>query len=189
MADAGPVLETDRLILRLPRVEDFDRYAELQGDERAARYIGGYQPRAAAWRKFLQMPGAWALQGFGMFSIIDKASGCWLGQAGPWRPEGWPGDEIGYSLHPDAWGQGYASEAVVATIDWALENLDWDGFIHTISPENTASQQLARRLGSVLRGPGQLPPPHEGVPVEIWGQTRDQWQDNRKRFAWRSLHT
>ncbi|MFZ5661432.1 MAG: hypothetical protein ACOY9B_01720 [Pseudomonadota bacterium] len=41
-------IETERLILRVPRIEDFERYAELLGDEEAARYIGGHLPRAAA---------------------------------------------------------------------------------------------------------------------------------------------
>jgi RimJ/RimL family protein N-acetyltransferase len=179
MSLAGPRIETQRLLLRLPEIGDFERFAELLGNEEAARHIGGQQPRAAAWRKFLQQPGAWALQGFGMFSIIEKDSGRWLGQGGPWRPEGWPGNEIGYSLHPDAWHKGYASEALPATIDWALANLGWDDFIHCIAPGNLASQQVARRLGSTLRGPGRIPPPYEDAAVDIWGQTREQWLARR----------
>ena len=97
-------IETARLVLRPPQVGDFDRFAELLADEQACRFIGGHLPRAAAWRKFLQQPGAWMVQGFGMFSLIERDSGLWLGQLGPWRPEGWPGNEIGYSLHPDAAG-------------------------------------------------------------------------------------
>ncbi|MFT4180088.1 MAG: GNAT family N-acetyltransferase, partial [Thermomonas sp.] len=89
-------LETSRLILRPPQLADFERYAELLADEEACRFIGGHLPRAAAWRKFLQMPGAWAVQGFAMFSVIEKASGQWVGQMGPWQPDGWPGTEIGY---------------------------------------------------------------------------------------------
>ncbi|MGL6289553.1 MAG: GNAT family N-acetyltransferase, partial [Silanimonas sp.] len=110
----GPTLDTERLVLRLPRIEDFEPYAEMLADEEAARYIGGTLPRAAAWRRFLQMPGAWAMQGFAMFSVVEKASGRWLGQMGPWRPDGWPGNEIGYAFHRRAWGQGYAVEAGIA---------------------------------------------------------------------------
>ena len=139
--------------------------------------------RAAAWRRFLWQPGAWMVQGFGMFSVLDRDTGLWLGQLGPWRPEGWPGNEIGYSFHPDAWGRGYATEAAVAAIDWALAHLGWDDFIHCIAPANLASQKVAQRLGSRLRGPGQLPAPYEDAPVEVWGQTAAQWQDHRKRFA------
>ena len=176
-------LETGRLLLRPPRIEDFDRFAELLADEDAARHIGGHAPRAAAWRRFLQQPGAWMLQGFGMFAVIDKASGRWLGQAGPWKPEGWAGNEIGYSFHPDAWGRGYATEAAVVAIDWALAELGWDDFIHCIAPANLASRKVAQRLGSSLFGPGRLPAPYEDAAVDVWGQTRAQWQDNRKRLA------
>ncbi len=176
-------LETERLILRLPRIDDFERYAELMADEDACRYIGGHQPRAAAWRKFLQMPGAWAVQGFAMFSVVEKSSGLWLGQLGPWRPDGWPGNEIGYVFHRDAWGKGYAVESAVAAIDWVFDRLGWTDIIHCIMPENLPSQKVARRLGSTLLRPGSLPPPQEDVRFDIWGQTRLQWKENRKRFA------
>jgi len=179
----GIRIETERLVLRVPRIGDFDRYAELIADEEAARHIGGHMPRAAAWRRFLQQPGAWLLQGFGMFAVTDRETGLWLGQAGPWKPEGWPGNEIGYSFHPDAWGHGYATEAAAAAIDWALANLGWDDFIHCIAPANLASQKVASRLGSTLRGPGRLPAPNEDAAVEIWEQTRAQWQLNRTRLA------
>lgn len=176
-----PRIETERLILRLPRIEDFGRYAELHANEEAARFIGGVMPRAAAWRKFLQMPGAWATQGFAMFSIEDKASGAWLGQLGPWQPEGWPGTEVGWAFHPSAWGKGYATEAAVAAIDWAFANLAWIGVIHCIDPANRPSQALAERLGSRVRGPGRLPPPYEEAPIEIWGQSREEWFARRAK--------
>lgn len=183
MSSIGPILETERLILRVPQFGDFERYAELLADEGAARYIGGYMPRAAAWRRFLQMPGAWTVQGFAMFSLIEKASGRWLGQLGPWKPEGWPGNEIGYSLHRDAWGQGYAMEAAIAAIDWAFANLDWQDIIHCIDPDNSASIRLAERLGSTYKGPGKLPEPFQDSIVGVWGQTREHWLANRSRKA------
>jgi len=183
MNQDGPVLRTERLVLRVPRLEDFDRFAELHGDEHAARYIGGPVDRAAAWRRFLWQPGAWALQGFGMFSLIDRESGRWLGQLGPWRPEGWPGNEIGYSLHPDAWGRGYAVEAGIAAIDWAFGTLGWNGIIHCIDPANDASKRVAERLGSTHLRTGPMPPPYEDKHAEIWGQTRAQWQARRSGTA------
>jgi RimJ/RimL family protein N-acetyltransferase len=170
-----PILETERLVLRPPRREDFDAYAELVGDEEAARYIGGHMTRAAAWRKFLQMPGAWAVQGFGMFSIVAKDSGAWLGQLGPWKPEGWPGNEVGWAFLRSAWGKGYATEAAVAAMDYAVDVLGWDDVIHCIDPANRASQALAQRLGSRNRGSGRLPAPYEDATIEVWGQTREQW--------------
>lgn len=169
-------IETERLLLRLPCAEDFDGYAELMADADAARYIGGHMPRPAAWRKFLQQPGAWLIQGFGMFSVVEKASGQWLGQLGPWKPDGWPGNEIGWAFRRSAWGRGYATEAAFVAIDWAFERLGWDDIIHCIDPDNRASQALAQRLGSRKRGPGRLPAPYEDAPIEIWGQSRAQWE-------------
>ena len=174
-------IETERLLLRVPRPEDFARYAELLGDEAAARYIGGQLPRAAAWRRFLQMPGAWVVQGFAMFSVVEKATGRWLGQTGPWKPDGWPGNEVGWTFHPDAWGRGYATEAATAAIDWAFGNLDWDRVIHCIDPANVPSQKLAERLGSRNLGPVTLPPPYEEALSDAWGQTRAEWQARRAR--------
>ena len=175
----GPSLETGRLILRLPEAKDFDDYAELLADAQAAHYIGGQVPRAAAWRKFLQMPGAWAIQGFAMFSVVEKSSGRWIGQMGPWHPEGWPGTEVGWAFKRSSWGHGYATEAAIAAIDWTFANLDWSEVIHSIHPDNRASQLLAQRLGSVNRGPARLPAPFEDSPIEVWGQTRAQWQVHR----------
>ena len=183
MTAFGPTLETERLILRGPQAGDFDRFAELLADKNAARHIGGTMPRASAWRRFLQMPGAWVLQGYGMFSLIEKTSGKWIGQLGPWQPEGWPGTEVGWSLHPDAWGKGFATEAGIAAIDWAFESLGWSEMIHSIDPDNFASIRLAERLGSRHRGPGKLPEPFEDVKIDIWAQTREQWQSHRGRTA------
>lgn len=174
-------IETDRLILRLPRHEDFERFAELFANEEAARHIGGQMQRAEAWRKFLQQPGAWLVQGFGMFSVVERVSGRWLGEIGPWRPEGWPGNEVGWILHPDAWGKGFASEAANVAISWAFDNLGWQSVIHCIAPQNTPSQRLAQRMGSRNLGPGKLPPPHQDAPIDIWGQSRDEWQLRRNQ--------
>ena len=51
----GPVLQTERLILRPTRAEDFEPWAAFMADEAATRFIGGAQPRATAWRGFLSM--------------------------------------------------------------------------------------------------------------------------------------
>lgn len=168
-------IETERLILRPPVAADFDAYAANMADLEASRFIGGKQSRELAWRGFLSLAGAWTIQGFAMFSVIEKASGCWIGRLGPWYPEGWLGTEVGWGLAREAWGKGYAYEGCVAAIDWAFEHLGWSEMIHSINSDNQASIALAKRLGSQLRGTAKLPLPYQGVTAEIWGQTREQW--------------
>jgi RimJ/RimL family protein N-acetyltransferase len=170
------VIETERLILRVPLASDLDGFVQLMTDEEAARYIGKAQPAPVVWRGLAVMAGSWVVNGFGMFSVIEKATGRWVGRVGPWQPLDWPGTEIGWGIIRGEWGKGYAYEASVAAMDFAVDELAWTDIIHSIHPENTRSQHLAARLGSVNRGPGRLPPPYEHDPVDIWGQTAAQWK-------------
>jgi RimJ/RimL family protein N-acetyltransferase len=175
----GPTLETARLILRPIQAQDFEAWAAFMADEEVTRFLGGVQVRSVAWRGFLQVAGAWAMQGFSMFSVIEKASGRWVGRLGPWRPEGWPGPEVGWGLAREAWGKGYAMEGAIASIDWAFDHLGWTEVIHSIEAPNVASQNVARRLGSTILRTEPLPPPFQDHVCDIWGQSRDQWRARR----------
>jgi RimJ/RimL family protein N-acetyltransferase len=168
-------LVTPRLILRPPRAEDFEAWAAFAADGETTRHLGGAQPRAVAWRAFCLMAGAWGLYGFGLFSVLERATGRWIGRVGPWRPEGWPGNEIGWGLHRDAWGRGLAAEAAIAATDWALDALRWDDFIHCIDPANVRSVALATRLGSRRLGRATLPAPI-GHDVDVYGQSATEWR-------------
>jgi RimJ/RimL family protein N-acetyltransferase len=176
---SGLRIETERLILRPTAAEDFEGWAALMADEENAKHVGGPQPRAVAWRGFLSMAGSWAIQGYGMFSVIEKSTGRWIGRLGPWYPEGWPGTEVGWGIVRDAWGQGYAPEGAAAAMDWAFDTLGWTTIIHSIAPDNLASRAVARKLGSTLLGPGHLPEPYHEKTIELWGQTREQWRKRR----------
>jgi RimJ/RimL family protein N-acetyltransferase len=180
MTREPPLLETDRLLLRPFELGDFDAYARNAADPEAARFLGGPQPRSVAWRGFMTMAGAWQLTGCSMFSVIEKSTGDWVGRVGPWHPEGWPGTEVGWGIVRARWGRGFATEAAVAAIDWALDVLGWSEVIHTIDSGNVASIAVAERLGSRHRGPGLLPAPYEGLEVGIWGQTAAEWRARRR---------
>jgi RimJ/RimL family protein N-acetyltransferase len=175
----GPVLQTERLTLRPPAPSDFPRVAETLAHP-SSRFVGGPMPEILAWRAFAAMAGAWALTGVAMFSVIDRATGLWLGRVGPWTPPGWPGTEIGWTLHPDARGCGFGVEAATAAMDFAVDRLGWTDVIHVIDPENHASAALAARLGSTRRGPVTLPPPYQDDAVDLWGQTAAQWRARRR---------
>ncbi len=171
-------IETQRLLLRPPRAEDFEPWAEFMADPEAARWIGGPLSRAMAWRGFLTVAGAWEIQGFGMFSVLERDTGAWVGRLGPWMPEGWPGPEVGWGIVRSRWGRGYATEGSAAAVDWAFDVLGWAEVIHCIEPANAASIRVAERLGASRRGRGRLPEPL-AMPVEIWGQTREEWRSRR----------
>ncbi len=175
-----PVLTTDRLTLRPPQNEDFDAWAASMADPAVAQYIGGVQPRPIAWRGFAAMVGAWQLTGISMFSVLRKDTGEWIGRIGPWRPEGWPGNEVGWALIRPAWGQGFALEAATACMDYAFDELGWQDVIHTIDPENEPSKQLARRLGSHHDGFASLPEPYADHTAECWRQSRTTWRSARR---------
>jgi RimJ/RimL family protein N-acetyltransferase len=169
-------VETSRLILRVPRPADLDAWAEMMADEEAARFIGGVTPRAVSWRALMMMIGAWHADGFAMFSVYEKLTGRWVGRLGPWRPEGWPGTEVGWAIVRDCWGRGYATEGATAAIDWAFDRLGWAQVIHCIDPKNAASLAVARKLGARNLGTGWMPAPFDQSPVDIWGQTREEWR-------------
>jgi RimJ/RimL family protein N-acetyltransferase len=183
MYDTGLCIETERLFLRQPRREDLDAWSAMMADEEVVRFIGGLQPRAVAWRGLMTMIGAWASTGCAMFSVIEKSTGEWIGRLGPWHPEGWPGTEVGWGLRRASWGRGYAYEGAVASMDYAFGQLGWEEVIHTIAPDNAASQRLAQRLGSANAGRVALPPPFEALPVEAWRQGRAQWLAGRGRHG------
>ena len=173
-------LETDRLILRPPQAKDFEPWAAFIADEEAAQYIGGVQPRPVAWRSFAAMIGVWHLQGFAFFSVIEKATGQWVGRLGPWQPEGWPGTEMGWSIAREHWGKGFAPEGATAATDWAFDTFGWSEVIHTIDEENANSKAVAAKLGSRFLRMDWLPAPHDVKPVEVWGQSREEWMARRK---------
>jgi RimJ/RimL family protein N-acetyltransferase len=181
----GPVLTTARLILRPPLHEDFDGYASMAQEEDTMRFIGGVGPRDAVWRGMATLAGSWALLGYGMFSVLKRDTGEWIGRLGPWRPGGkeggWPGDEVGWGLKRSATGQGYALEGATAAIDWAFDHLGWEHVIHCIDKQNAPSIALALRLGSRLeRENVQLAPPYEMHKVDIYGQSRAEWRARRR---------
>ena len=178
----GPTLETERLILRPPVAEDFDGFCAFCADAKAMQHLGGVQSPPMVWRMLTSVAGAWSLYGFHMFSVIEKSSGKWIGRIGPLHPHGWPDREVGWGLLTEAQGKGYAREAAIASMDFACDVLDWDAIIHTINPGNQPSAKLAQTLGSSVLRQARLPDPYADQVVDVWGQTRNEWRENRKKL-------
>ena len=172
----GPVLFTERLMLRPFIAEDFDSFAAFCADAESMRFLGGPKHRSEAWRTFASYAGGWIVRGYAYFSVIDRQTGRWAGRVGPWRPEEWPGTEIAWGIAPEFLGKGYAYEAAVAAMDYAVDVLGWTDIIHTIAPDNHRSVRLAQRLGATDRGRVTLPPPLQDYVVDAWGQSAADWR-------------
>jgi RimJ/RimL family protein N-acetyltransferase len=158
----APRIETERLVLRETRADDFDACAKLWADERVVRHIGGKPSTPTeSWARMLRFPGLWALLGYGYWSLETKA-GDFAGQVGlaDFKRDlsvdiaGVP--EAGWVLSPDHHGQGYATEAMAAVLGWADAHLNAPSTCCLIDPENTASIRVAEKLGYGERVAGKL---------------------------------
>jgi RimJ/RimL family protein N-acetyltransferase len=150
-----PTLETERLILRGHRRDDFPAVLELWSDPRTVRLMG-MEPMTEedAWAKFLRSFGAWEVNRFGFWAVEEKASGRFVGECGFLNAKRMidpplPVPEMGWSFSPSVHGKGYASEAVAAAIAWGETHFGRVRFSAIIGHENEPSLKLARKFGFV----------------------------------------
>lgn len=151
-----PRIETGRLVLRAPRVTDFDAYAAFFASERAV-LERGRRDRHGAWLEFANVAGQWLLHGHGALSIEDRATGAYLGETGIFRDEDYPEPELGWMLVAEAEGKGFAGEAAAAVRRWAYASLGLETLVSYIDPRNRRSIRLAERLGAVRDGGAARP--------------------------------
>lgn len=138
-------IETERLILRFPEEADMAAFGRFGADEAAMRFLGGTMPpEKGGWRGLSGALGHWTLRGFGFYSVIEKASGDWIGRIGFLYPDTWPCLELGWGLHSASWGKGYAPEAALAV---RAHRPAGRRLISCIDPQNFPSQRVAEKLG------------------------------------------
>jgi RimJ/RimL family protein N-acetyltransferase len=156
----APVLQTERLILRGFRRDDFEAIYRIGADAQITRFMGGpVISRTAAWEKFLRGPAMWPMIGYGMWIVQRRSDGSVLGQIGfadfmremdppladapemAWVLGGGPNNEV--------LGKGYGSEALAAVLAWGDANLGETKYQSIIDPENVPSLRLAARFGFV----------------------------------------
>lgn len=154
-----PVLTTERLTLRAPKIDDFAPMKAFFASDRA-KFIGGpVTDLRQQWNIFAHVVGMWALRGFGSFIVTRRGEDAAIAMTGPWYPETWPEKEIGWTCWDSALeGTGIMFEAASAAVRHAFVDLGWDTAVSYIDPENTRSIRLAERLGAVrddaAEGPG-----------------------------------
>ncbi|MDG1368872.1 MAG: GNAT family N-acetyltransferase [Paracoccaceae bacterium] len=144
-----PELETDRLRLRAPHLDDWPVMCEFFASDRA-KFVGGPMTAEQTWRGLATETGHWALRGFGRWALEEKATGKFIGNCGLWEPDGFPEMELGWDLMAGATGKGYATEAGAAARALAYNALGRTTVISMIAPGNDGSKAVATRLGAAF---------------------------------------
>lgn len=151
MSFSVPTLQTSRLVMRAPTLEDFDALCAFYASPRA-EFVGGQMEPEQVWRHLAVEIGHWQMLGYGRWTLVERESGKAAGIIGLWNPAGWPEPEIGWDLFDGFGGKGYATEAATAARTHAYEVLGWKTAISLVASENHASRKVAQRLGAKRDG-------------------------------------
>ena len=145
-------LQTPRLTLRSPRVEDAQALLAVFGDPVVMRYVGDGRTRSveelgAAIGRGIVLESE---RGFNMSVVVRRTDGQVLGDCGlsVWQPTGEV--EIGWRFAKKHWGHGFAHEAAQEVLRFAAEEIGLRRLISVVHPDNLASRKLAERLGFVV---------------------------------------
>ncbi len=154
LSPSTPRLETERLVLRGHRLEDFAECSAMWGNAEVTRFIGGKPfPPDEVWTKVLRYVGHWALLGYGFWLLEEKGSGRFVGEVGfanfkrDIQPSLGEAPEAGWVLAPWAHGKGLATEAVRGALGWGAMHLASARTVCLIGPENLASIRVAEKCG------------------------------------------
>ena len=154
MIREAPRIETERLVLRPWRRQDFRTYHALLQHPEVHRHFGP-EPMGLeeCWRRLSAAVGSWTLIGFGGWAVEHKADGKLVGMLSlinacrAMEPEYGEEPEMGWIFSHEVHGQGMAGEACRAVIEWAEANLDPTPIWAIIAPANDPSLKLAAKLG------------------------------------------
>lgn len=162
-----PTLTTARLVLRGLHAGDLDAFAAMNANPEVMRYVGTGQTRTReeTWDAMARMLGQWALRGYGVFAVVEAATGRFVGRCGILHPLTWPEPELIYGLDRPYWGKGYATDSTAAIRDWAFATLGFASLASFIRPDNAASAALLRRMGAVRTGT-----------IVLLGQEAERWE-------------
>jgi len=145
------ILETPRLLLRRQLPADLDDLWALYCDPEITKYI----PDAPRTRDEAREELEWHMNGhprnpdLGLWATLHKERGKFIGRCGllPWEIEGRQEVEVAYTIARDYWGQGLATEAATAILQYGFETLGLTRLVSLIEPENIPSQKVAEKIG------------------------------------------
>jgi RimJ/RimL family protein N-acetyltransferase len=148
------MIETARLMLRPSTLEDYEPYAAMVAEPEVYRYASAApMSREDAWHRILSRTGHWAALGYGLFAVIDRQSGAFVGETGLGKfrrglgPDFDADDEAAWVFTGTVHGKGIAQEAARAALGWYDRTRQQRRSVCIIRPENEASLRLAAKLG------------------------------------------
>lgn len=146
-------LETARLRLRALVPEDAEALHAVYAHPLVARWIGAHGlddvRREIEWHV-----ATIGRLGHAFGAVEERVTGRLVGDCGLQLLEHrGPDVELGYDLHPDAWGRGYATEAARACVTAGCERLGLQRIVAVVRPNHTASRRVLEKTGLVLEGP------------------------------------
>ncbi|HST36668.1 MAG TPA: GNAT family N-acetyltransferase [Allosphingosinicella sp.] len=151
------MIRTERLLLRDWREEDVAPFIRHTNTEAVMRWLGGVQTEAQLRDALENRLMRWQRErGFTFWAVEREEDGALLGFCGIKiaDTEGSPVEgafEIGWRLREDAWGQGFAKEAAIASLDYAFQTLGADRVIALTFTGNAPSWGLMERIGMTRR--------------------------------------
>lgn len=148
------ILETPRLLLREMELSDFSDLCRILQDPVAMTAYEHAFSDDEVWDWLNRQRERYRRDGFGLWAMVLKETGAFIGQAGLTLQNA--GDrtviEVGYLLRRDCWHCGYATEAAIACKQYAFETLGCRQVFSIIRDSNLASQRVAERNGMTVVG-------------------------------------
>ena len=143
-------LQTERLLLRHWIEEDLPPFAQLNSDAEVMEYFPETLSREQSDALATEIRHRMNENGWGMWAIEVKATGQFIGFVGLNTNEVTPRGEnveIGWRLNRESWGQGYATEAAIAALHFAFDELQLDSVVAFTTVNNKRSRAVMERLG------------------------------------------
>jgi RimJ/RimL family protein N-acetyltransferase len=176
------VIETSRLILRNWRESDIAPFIEHTNTPAVMQWLGGVQPPEALRERIKSRMARWQKErGFTFWVVERRADNDILGFCGLKLADdegtGVFGEyEVGWRLREDAWGQGYAKEAAIASLDFAFERLGAEKVVALTVIGNEPSWGLMERLGMTRRPNLDYEgPAWAETPIIVYLMEKDEW--------------
>jgi RimJ/RimL family protein N-acetyltransferase len=145
------VLETARMIGEPIGPQHRAGLIALLGDPRVGATLGGAATPADVDAQIASMGAHWEAHGFGWYAFLDRATRALVARGGPHRArvEGRDEVEIGWTVAPERWGEGLATELGGASIALAFDELGLADVVSYTLPHNHASRRVMEKLGFV----------------------------------------